>query len=45
MDRDYVKEISYRPFDNRFTYYSKNRRIIIRPGYKIMKHILEIQII
>lgn len=35
--------VSTRPFDNRFTYYSKNRGVIIRPGYKIMKHILEIQ--
>ncbi|WP_267502836.1 type ISP restriction/modification enzyme [Borreliella garinii] len=42
IDPNYVMEMSYRPFDNRFTYYSKNKGIIIRPSYRIMKHIIEI---
>ncbi|WP_210362447.1 type ISP restriction/modification enzyme [Borreliella garinii] len=43
FNKSYVKEISYRPFDNRFTYYSKNKGIVVEPRYKIMKHISEIE--
>ncbi|AHH04267.1 Adenine-specific methyltransferase (plasmid) [Borrelia nietonii YOR] len=39
----YVKKIAYRPFDNRFIYYTESKGVIARPRYKIMRHILEIE--
>ncbi|WP_024654257.1 type ISP restriction/modification enzyme [Borrelia persica] len=43
ISSDYVKKISYKPFDNRYVYYSKSKGIIGRPKYQTMKHILEIK--
>ncbi|MBB6043717.1 type ISP restriction/modification enzyme, partial [Borreliella yangtzensis] len=43
LNENHIKEISYRPFDDRFTYYSKNRGVVAEPRYKTMKHILEIE--
>ncbi|AHH14727.1 type ISP restriction/modification enzyme [Borrelia hermsii] len=39
----YVKKIAYRPFDNRFIYYTESKGVIARPRYKVMRHILEIE--
>lgn len=43
IDKNYVKQIQYRPFDSRFIYYSKNKGVVSIPLYKTMKHILEIE--
>ncbi|AMR76233.1 type ISP restriction/modification enzyme [Borrelia hermsii] len=43
IDAKYVKKIAYRPFDNRFIYYTENKGVIARPRYKVMRHILEIE--
>ncbi|AHH11707.1 N-6 DNA methylase (plasmid) [Borrelia coriaceae] len=43
INPSYIKEISYRPFDSRFTYYSKNPGVVIEPRYKLMRHLLEIE--
>nr|WKT13842.1 N-6 DNA methylase [Borrelia sp. BU AG58] len=43
IDARYVQKIAYRPFDNRFVYYSRSKGVVARPSYKIMKHILEIE--
>ncbi|WP_330730598.1 type ISP restriction/modification enzyme [Borrelia turicatae] len=42
IDAKYVKKIAYRPFDNRFIYYTESKGVVARPGYKIMKHMLNI---
>ena len=36
-----VKRIEYRPFDKRYTFYSKNKGFHARPVYSIMKHFLK----
>ncbi|WP_418885341.1 type ISP restriction/modification enzyme [Borreliella carolinensis] len=43
IDPNYVKKISYRPFDSRFIYYSKDKGVVVEPRYKVMKYILEIE--
>ncbi|AHH11428.1 N-6 DNA methylase (plasmid) [Borrelia coriaceae] len=42
IDEKYVKNIAYKPFDNRFTYYTNSKGVVSCPCYKIMKHILNI---
>ncbi|WKC58543.1 type ISP restriction/modification enzyme [Borrelia sp. P9F1] len=42
IDVAYVKKIAYRPFDNRYIYYTARKGIISRPRYEIMKHMLNI---
>ncbi|UPA14311.1 type ISP restriction/modification enzyme [Borrelia turicatae] len=42
IDAKYVKKIAYRPFDNRFIYYTESKGVVARPCHKIMKHILNI---
>lgn len=43
IDAKYVKKIAYRPFDNRFIYYTESKGVITSPRYKVMRHILEIE--
>ncbi len=43
IDKNYVKQVTYRPFDNRFTYYYKSKGVVARPAFNIMKHMLEIK--
>ncbi|WP_349236343.1 type ISP restriction/modification enzyme [Borreliella garinii] len=39
-----MKQVTYRPFDNKFTYfYKKSKGILARPAFNIMKHMLEIK--
>ncbi|WP_246938491.1 type ISP restriction/modification enzyme [Borrelia coriaceae] len=42
IDAKYVKKLAYKPFDNRFTYYTNSKGVVSCPCYKIMKHILNI---
>ncbi|WKC58388.1 type ISP restriction/modification enzyme [Borrelia sp. P9F1] len=42
IDAKYVKKITYRPFDNRYVYYTESKGLISRPSYEIMKHMLNI---
>ena len=37
---NFINKILYRPFDERFTIYSKQKNFLIRPRYEIMKHLL-----
>ena len=42
LTEEKVKEISYRPFDLRFTYYSgQSRGLMCRPRLEVMQHLLE----
>ncbi|WAZ96982.1 type ISP restriction/modification enzyme [Borrelia miyamotoi] len=43
MNAKYVKKITYRPFDYRFIYYTKNKGVTSYPRYDIMRHFLEIK--
>ncbi|AYE36923.1 DNA methyltransferase (plasmid) [Borrelia turcica IST7] len=43
IDEKHVQNITYRPFDNRFIYYSKSKGVVARPLYKTMQHILDIE--
>ena len=40
FSKDFIVKYNYRPFDNRFIYYTKNHRgFIAAPRYKVMKHV------
>ncbi len=43
VDENYIKQVTYKPFDNRFTYYSKSKGVIVRSAYNVLKHMLEIK--
>ena len=36
-----IVKVQYRPFDYRYTYYSKSKGFLARPAYAIMQHFLE----
>jgi len=39
-DKELIKQINYRPFDNRYTYFSSKQGFLGRSRYEIMKHFI-----
>ncbi|WP_445435752.1 type ISP restriction/modification enzyme [Candidatus Borreliella tachyglossi] len=42
VNEKYIKSITYRPFDTRYTYYTESKGVVGKPVFNIMKHILNI---